>query len=1309
MNGLLKSDVLFFMGILILAVAATAAASPPVIINEIHYHPDTRMQGEEFVEIYNASNQIIDLFGWRFSNGIKYKFPPGVVIQPGEFLVIARDPLALKTATGFDNAFGPYSGKLDNAGERLTLLDNSGTVVDELIYCDEGEWRKEADGSGASLERISPFLPGKYGASWRASAKTCGTPGAQNSAYEENPAPIIIKTRHDPPVPKPGEFVTITCCIIDNSGAVKSATLEHRKDGDASYEQTPMYDDGKHGDGMAGDNMYGAGVRGLGDGERLEFRIKAVDEAGGETVAPPDSPIKTFLCPFSHHVPPEDLPTYRIVTTAANRKELETRDLYSDEILDATFIGSDEKIHYNVGLRYRGGNSRKWPKKSYRVNFHKDNPLDEKGATKLTLMAVFPANQFLSYDLFRRAGVPAPETRLVRVHLNETNLEVYNQLEVVDEDFVSRAFFNEDSGNLYRGMKQGELNYLGEDPKPYREKYIKRTNADIDEWGDLIRLTDILTNAPDDQYAEKVAAHIDVDNWLRFFATHTVLNNWEGGIYNWSGDDYYLYFRPSDGRAVIVPWDLDTAIMGSQFAVWIATVPASRRFLHHPAFTLPFLKTLRHIIDHEFSRESMFQKIDSLPKSAASDDYKMKLKKMVEERHCVIHDEIHSALTLDAIDQYGLCQAFPRKTEWRYLRGTGEPTVGALIWTHPDFDDSTWGKGPAIFGYGDADDTTDFPEMRNTFLSVYIRKEFYILNPEDFKNDRAVLKVNYNDGYIAFLNGTEIARSNMGEPGSFVPYNVSATDIHGAGLYETRELRSIAPLLKRGRNVLAIQAHNADIADWTFSIDAYLFLAEEEKQQGREWTVPDQEKIFNLQGRANQWKTQRVEVNGQSVPYSFITGTWNYQSQIKSGTNTITVRSFDDKGSEIEKLDQTFHLIMPITDETQKFPLPDFNARKEGVLEADETWTVEGGPYYVPQDLRIPRDRVLTIQSGTVVLLGKGASITVSGGLSALGTESAPVRFMDWKDAPWGSITLTNANRPVRFSHCRFQRSSMDTVAILMKSSSALIDHSVFQYCSRCVEIDSDSFCEFKDNFIIDSLCNSQCVHAYEGGTLQVESCAFYDCLDAVEFTGESKKQSFVRNSYFIGGPDDGIDSNGCSVLIEGNYIAGITDKGISLGLPCKPVIRNNLVYHCGIGIAVKQGCEAWMDHNTLVQNKTGIMAEASSDTPALGGGKGTLHSSIIWNNKKSLNLKDASTLSISYSNVQSEQAISGNGNINRDPGFINSSISDFRLKADSPCIKSGKDGTDMGAFSFSRDAPEIPKAPLSPQPSGIVRNPVKK
>src|SRR6266545_6968657 len=103
----------------ILVVAAAAARVPAVVISEIHYHPPAGDEALEFVEITNDSTTPEDLSGWTFTEGISFQFPPGTILGSRAILVVALDQDALKARYGIGNVVGNYSGRLDNAGERL--------------------------------------------------------------------------------------------------------------------------------------------------------------------------------------------------------------------------------------------------------------------------------------------------------------------------------------------------------------------------------------------------------------------------------------------------------------------------------------------------------------------------------------------------------------------------------------------------------------------------------------------------------------------------------------------------------------------------------------------------------------------------------------------------------------------------------------------------------------------------------------------------------------------------------------------------------------------------------------------------------------------------------------------------------------------------------------------------------------------------------------------------------------------------------------------------------------------------------------
>jgi hypothetical protein len=91
----------------------------------------------------------MDLSGWSLDGGIAFAFPEGTVIPAGGYLTVASDPSGIPGGA----ALGPFDGRLDNAGERLELRNNSGRLMDVVEYGDDEPWPAGADGSG--VERLS--------------------------------------------------------------------------------------------------------------------------------------------------------------------------------------------------------------------------------------------------------------------------------------------------------------------------------------------------------------------------------------------------------------------------------------------------------------------------------------------------------------------------------------------------------------------------------------------------------------------------------------------------------------------------------------------------------------------------------------------------------------------------------------------------------------------------------------------------------------------------------------------------------------------------------------------------------------------------------------------------------------------------------------------------------------------------------------------------------------------------------------------------------------------------------------------------
>lgn len=153
---------------------------PPVVINEIMFHPLSDREADDFIELYNRSAETVDLSHWRFTEGVAFQFPAGTRLSPGGYLVIAKDRTHLLTThPDLDpgSAVGIYDGTLSNRGELLTLSrpldpanpDLGHIAVNSVRYADTSDWGEWADGDGSSLELVDADSDNRLAMNWQSS------------------------------------------------------------------------------------------------------------------------------------------------------------------------------------------------------------------------------------------------------------------------------------------------------------------------------------------------------------------------------------------------------------------------------------------------------------------------------------------------------------------------------------------------------------------------------------------------------------------------------------------------------------------------------------------------------------------------------------------------------------------------------------------------------------------------------------------------------------------------------------------------------------------------------------------------------------------------------------------------------------------------------------------------------------------------------------------------------------------------------------------------------------------------------------
>jgi len=160
----------------------------------------------------------------------------------------------------------------------------------------------------------------------------------------------------------------------------------------------------------------------------------------------------------------------------------------------------------------------------------------------------------------------------------------------------------------------------------------------------------------------------------------------------------------------------------------------------------------------------------------------------------------------------------PTDTTWRYLAGS-DPEGEA--WRGSSFDDANWPTGLGGFGYADEDDTTVLEEMRGEYSRVYLRAS---IEPAKLAAQEEVfLAMRYDDGFIAYLNGVEIARASIGSGSGALAEDIASHEASGWELFSLGDGAKLAALVNAaGPMTLAIEGHNRNKSGGDFSLQPCL-------------------------------------------------------------------------------------------------------------------------------------------------------------------------------------------------------------------------------------------------------------------------------------------------------------------------------------------------------------------------------------------------------------------------------------------------------------------------------------------------------
>ncbi len=161
-----------------------------VLITEIYADPEPSygLPAAEYIELYNATNNIISLRDWTFSDNTSTATLPNKTFLPQSYLILCNVS-NIQEYSNLGDVLGVSSfPSLNNTGETLIVKDNLGNVIHSVTYSDSWYRDNLKKAGGFSLEMVDLSSPCSGEENWKASEATIGgTPGIENSVNGINP------------------------------------------------------------------------------------------------------------------------------------------------------------------------------------------------------------------------------------------------------------------------------------------------------------------------------------------------------------------------------------------------------------------------------------------------------------------------------------------------------------------------------------------------------------------------------------------------------------------------------------------------------------------------------------------------------------------------------------------------------------------------------------------------------------------------------------------------------------------------------------------------------------------------------------------------------------------------------------------------------------------------------------------------------------------------------------------------------------------------------------------------------------------
>ena len=751
-----------------------------------------------------------------------------------------------------------------------------------------------------------------------------GTPGARNSSFVENAGPTHSQLSHHPVVPNDGDDVTIRTSVADPDG-LASVNLHYRVD-ERQDEFTAIAMT------QEADGSFSAVIPQQRNRDIVQFYVSSTDQLGATSVYPPAGPDSRALYKVDNSFNRDPLRhNFTILMTDFDTDELHRNtNMMDNNRRGSTVIYNGRDVFYDVGTRMRGSMfTRQNPDRTgYNLAFHADKlfrgvhrsvALDQNGKNEIFMkfVALQAGNLGGTYDDILEVETPsgAGGGAVLAYLSRHTEMHQREQFENGEDGtlfkfegirvLTSTSERNDpESLKLYQPIgwvPSFDIQDLGDSKELYRWPFLINRNRAKDDYDPLIQMAKVFS-LRGDELQEGVSEVLDMDAWTHTFALMSLLGI--GDAYS-QGNPHNLnmFVRPSDGKILAFPWDWD--------------------FLYSQPPTAPLHggKNIGRILSLPPYERLLMGQMNEIMKSTLNADYMTRWAAHYGElirgnlslapmnaRNSIVQSRFPDvvAFQTDLNPPIVTTEQFVTPTSAARLfvptAENGAAELG-LDWTSPDFVvDEKWQDASAAFGFSSSafDDyiETPIPEVQGVSAGVYSRVPFEVADGQT-EFDTLKLRLRYDDGFVAYLNGVKVASSNT--PGN-VDWDASATTSRRnsqATEVTTFDLGEFANLLRPGTNVLAIHTMNrsANGNDMLMSPELVGETIEEVVPTDIETT----DSSITVSGKA--WiDVRHIRLAGDTLPLEVnwtSTTEWQTDLRVVPGRNEITLEAIDFDGNVV--------------------------------------------------------------------------------------------------------------------------------------------------------------------------------------------------------------------------------------------------------------------------------------------------------------------------------------------------------------------------------------------------------------------------